>query len=115
MTRRSRTSDLLQPAAQPWHRWKLSTQKLAVLVSAAAVITGFSYVLITNNTAKQGFDIRSLQNKIDSLAENNQKLELKAADLRSLSSVQATSTQLGLVQADNFQYLAPTTGAVAIR
>lgn len=115
MTRRHRSNDLLQPDTHWWHRWKLSTQKFAILLSIAAVITGFGYVFLTNHTAAQGFAIRGLQRDIVRLEADNQKLELKAADLRSLSSVQATSAQLGLVPADNFQYLAPTTGAVAVR
>ncbi|MEK7538136.1 MAG: hypothetical protein AAB619_04165 [Patescibacteria group bacterium] len=115
MTRRLRSNDPLRPDHHWWHRWKLSTQKFAVWLSIGAVLTGFGYVFLTNRTAAQGFAIRGLQRDIARLQADNQKLELKSADLRSLSAVQTTSAQLGLVPADSFQYLPPTAGAVAVR
>lgn len=115
MNRRTRQNDLLQPQGHWWHKLKLSTQKFAVVMSIGAVVTGFGYVFLTNQTAAQGFAIRGLQREIAKIEANNQRLELQAADLRSLSAVQTTSTQLGLVPADTFQYLAPTSGAVAVR
>lgn len=115
MNRRSTSNDLLKPQSHWWHKFKISTQKFAVIISLAAVVTGFGYVFLTNQTAAQGFAIRGLQREIAKVEANNQRLELKAADLRSLSAVQTTSAQLGLVPADTFQYLAPTSGAVAVR
>ena len=115
MNRRSRHNDLLQPESHWWHKLKLSTQKFAVVLTVGAVVTGFGYVFLTNHTAAQGFAIRGLQHDITKIEADNQRLELKAADLRSLSAVQATSTQLGLVPADSFQYLPPISGAVAVR
>lgn len=115
MTRQLHSNDPFRPDHHWWHRLKLSTQKFAVVMSVGAVVAGFGYVFLTNHTAQQGFAIKGLQREIATMAEKNQKLEIQAADLRSLSVVQATSTQLGLVPADNFQYLAPTSGAVAVR
>lgn len=115
MTRRTRQTELLQPTNHWWHKMKISTQKFAVVLTIGAVVTGFGYVFLTNQTAAQGFAIRGLQQQIAKIAADNQRLELKAADLRSLSAVQTTSTQLGLVPADGFQYLPPTSGAVAVR
>lgn len=115
MRRPSRTSDPLRADHHWWHRLKLSTQKFAVLLSVLAVATGFTYVMVTNHTAQEGFAIRGLQQRITELQDENQQLELKAADLRSLSAVQQTSDQLGLVPATSFDYLAPTSGAVAAR
>lgn len=94
---------------------KLSTQKFAVLLSVFAVTAGFGYVFLTNHTAQEGFAIKTLQKQIGKLQADNQRLELRAADLRSLATVETTSAQLGLVPTDTFQYLAPTSGAVAVR
>lgn len=115
MTRRFRSTDLLQPEGHWWHKLKISTQKFAIILTLGAIVSGFGYVFLTNHTASQGFAIKGLQKNIAKLQADNQRLELKAADLRSLASVQATSTQLGLVPADSFEYLAPTSGAVAVR
>lgn len=115
MTRRHRSNDFLQPEFHWWHKLKLSTQKFAVILTLGAVGTGFGYVFLTNHTAAQGFAIKNLQQHIAKLQADNQRLEIKTADLRSLASVEATSVQLGLVPADSFQYLPPTSGAVAVR
>lgn len=115
MNRRTRSNDLLQPQKHWWHNMKISTQKFAVVVTFLAVTSGFSYVFLTNHTAAQGFAIKGLQGDIAELQAKNQQLEVKAADLRSLSAVETTSAQLGLVPAESFQYLAPTSGAVAVR
>lgn len=115
MSRFLRHTDPLQPTPRWWHRWKLSTQKFAILLSAGAIVAGFGYVFLTNHTASQGFAIKNLERDIAQLQAKNQKLELQAADLRSLSVVEATSAQLGLIPADGFRYLPPTTGVVAAR
>ena len=113
----SRSFPSLDPGSAPqywWHRWQLSTQKFAVLLTVTAFVTGFMYVLLTNQTASEGFAIKSLQNKVDALAASNEKLELKAADLRSLSVISAASNALALQPTDKFEYLPPATGAVAL-
>lgn len=112
---RRRQSDPLQHEFHWWHRWKLSTQKFAVVLTMLAVAAGFTYVFITNHTADQGFAIKSLENTIAGLQASNQKLQLQAANLRSLATVDQTSVALGLVPTDKFEYLAPTSGAVAVR
>lgn len=96
-----------------WHRWHLSTQKFAVMLTIGAFVTGFTYVMLTNNTASEGFAIKKLQQQLDVLAVSNEKLELKAADLRSLAVIQAASTSLALEPTDSFEYLPTPPGAVA--
>ena len=115
MARKLNSREILSPERHWWHAMKLSTQKFAILVSIGAVATGFGYVFMTNQTAQEGFAIKGLQQQIAKTQADNQKLELKSADLQALAAVQASSTQLGMVSADTFQYLAPTGGAVAAR
>lgn len=115
MPRHQRSSDPLNPRSHWWHRFKLSTQKFAVLLSIGAGLAGFGYVFMTNHTATEGFAIKSLEKQIAQIQKDNQKLELQAADLRSLSAVDQTGVALGLVPTDTFDYLAPTAGAVAVR
>lgn len=110
-----RSEHLLRPTTHWWHRWRLSTQKFAVILSITAFGLGFGYVLLTNNTAAEGFAIKRLEQSVAQLREQNEKLELKAADLRSLSAVRLSSAVLQLEPAEQFEYLAPTTSAVAVR
>lgn len=116
LARLSNRSATQQPTGTHWwHGWKISTQKMAILASGVAFVTGFAYVLLTNNTAAQGFAIKTLEREITSLQQQNERLELKAADLRALSSVSLSSQTLDLQPTDQVEYLSPTTSAVAVR
>lgn len=113
MTRRSPQNNPLEQSSRWWHHLKLSTQKFAVLLVISASLSGFGYVLLTNQTAAQGFAIDDLETQLADVRTANEKLELQAADLRSLSGVELTSQTLALEPADGFEYL-PASGAVAV-
>ncbi len=112
MTRRQTQNNPLNQAPRWWHRLKVSTQKLAVLVSLSATLSGFGYVLLTNQTAAQGFAIDDLEHELATVRASNEKLELEAADLRALGAVRLTSQTLNLETANGFEYL-PAAGPVA--
>lgn len=113
MTRRSLQNNPLEQSNRWWHRLKLSTQKFAVLLAITASVSGFGYVMLTNQTAAQGFAIDDLEQQLAELRTSNEKLELAAADLRALGGVELTSQTLALEPADGFEYL-PATGPVAV-
>lgn len=114
MVSRQHRKDPLHQQSHWWHRMSISTQKFAVVLTIGAFLSGFSYVMLTNTTAAEGFAIKELQQKIDGLKQQNEKLELKAADLRALSAVDRSSASLQMKPADTFEYLAPTGGSVAL-
>lgn len=108
---------MLDPGRAPrywWHRLRLSTQKFAVILAMGAFLSGFSYVLLTNRTAAEGFAIKKLQQQLDELTISNEKLELTAADFRSLAVIRQAGATLALEPADQFEYLPPPPGAVAL-
>jgi hypothetical protein len=110
----TRRHKVLQPESHWWHRLKISTQKFGIGLSLLAVALGFTYVWMTNSTAATGFAIEKLQGELKTMRDQNERLELTAADLRALSVVQTTSTQLGLEPTDQFDVL-PAGGAVAVQ
>ncbi|MBI3573259.1 MAG: hypothetical protein HY092_03615 [Candidatus Kerfeldbacteria bacterium] len=115
MSRHAALTDRLAPTSYWWHRLHLSTQKFAVLLTLSAFAAGFGYVLLTNNTAALGFQIRDLQKNISHLQASNQKLQLQAADLRSLSLAQQAGQTLQLQPTDRVEYLPVATGTVAVK
>lgn len=115
MRRISRSSNLTNAETHPWHRLRLSTQKFASLLVVVAFSLGFTYVWLTNQTAAQGFAIDELQQEMATLRVENEKLELQAADLRSLSAVQLVTDALALEPAKDFDVLRPAGGPVAIQ
>ncbi len=115
MRRISHTDDPLSHSAHWWHRLKISTQKFAILLTVAAFASGFGYVMMTNNTAAEGFAIKGLQRQLDQLQMDNQKLDLRAADLRALSAVDRSTVSLGLQPVDHVEYVTSTSGPVALK
>lgn len=115
MRRPARTEDPLRNQGHWWHRFKLSTQKFAIVLTVGAFAAGFGYVMMTNSTAAEGFAIKDLQKQLDQLEVQNQKLDLQAADLRALSAVDRSTAHLDLQPADHVDYLTSTDGSVAIK
>ncbi len=115
MRRLRQSDDMLQPTEHWWHRFKLSTQKFAVLLTVGAFLAGFGYVMLTNRTASEGFAIKDLQRQLDRIEADNQKLDVQAADLRALSVVQRSTETMGLQPTDTVTYLTPTGGPVALK
>lgn len=115
MTYRPRTATPLNAPTRPWHRWKVSTQKLAVALSVMAAISGFGYVMLTNSTAAQGFAIKKLERQITAIKAANEKLALQTTAVQTLATVKAQSAQFKLQPTESFTTLAPATGPVAVR
>ncbi len=115
MNRRSSQKNPLEPTHHWWHRYKISTQKFAVLLTLTAFVSGGGYVLLTNGATTQGFAIKQAQDQLTKLQAQNEKLQLQAADLQALSVADQASARLQLTSADRFEYLPPTTGTVARR
>lgn len=115
MTNRSSRNNTTQKTGHWWNALQASSRKLAVLLVFTAFVSGFGYVLLTNATASEGLAIRKLQTQIDQIQGQNEKLQLQAADMQSLSIADAASVELGLQPVDQFQVLAADGGSVARR
>lgn len=108
------TNRLDQPRHHWWHRLKLSTQKFAAILTITAVVSGFAYVFMTNSTANNGFAIKNMQRQVDELMAANEKMELRAADLRSLAAIERNSVAFNLETTEKYEYLPTSGGAVAL-
>lgn len=107
------TRNPLVTASHWWHRLHLSSQKFAVVLTISAFVTGLAYVMMTNSTAANGFAMEKLQRQLSTLQADNEKLQLQAADLRSLSTADRAGQALKLKPTTTFEVLPTSTGAVA--
>lgn len=73
------------------------------------------YIIQVNASVTTGYTLRELELKLDTLAEDNQKLEIALRKSQSLESVERSVRILGLVPAENPQYVegAPPSYALA--
>jgi len=84
-----------------------------LLFSIIVVLIGV-YLIQVNRTATSGFEMNSLNKKIQNLKESSQKLELQMADLQSMKNIQEATERLQLVASSKLEYIQPTEGIVAL-
>lgn len=84
-------------------------------VSTLIVLTilGFMYLQQVLRTASQGTDIHALETKLIELKQQQRKLELEGAQLRSLQTVEERIQHLNLVPTEHISYLSKTPEHVA--
>lgn len=68
-------------------------------------VAGGGFLYSVNQTAVQGYQLRVLEKKIDSLKQENAELKIAEADLRSLYRIEASSEALSMQKFDNIIYL----------
>ncbi|MEK7067667.1 MAG: hypothetical protein AAB956_01585 [Patescibacteria group bacterium] len=80
-----------------------------------AITLVIGYLVISNQVVSKGFTINSLKNNIAELSKTNKNLELTAMNLESYAAINERVTKLGLVTANDVEYLEITRGEVAMR
>lgn len=87
---------------------------LSYAIIAGTIVLGVLYIWQVNMAATRGFAMRDLEQDIDALALENDRLQMDAAHLRSIESVTTRMKMLGLVEVSTIEYVTPGTGSVAI-
>ncbi|HLD31660.1 MAG TPA: FtsL-like putative cell division protein [Patescibacteria group bacterium] len=85
-----------------------------VILSFVAVL-GIMYVVQTSSLSTKGFEISALEDQLQSLEYENQRLEFQIANQRSMSSIQSRLASLNLVNVDQVDYLRLPGSSVARR
>ncbi|OIO45613.1 MAG: hypothetical protein AUJ28_03895 [Parcubacteria group bacterium CG1_02_37_51] len=65
--------------------------------------------MLVNSSATLGIEIASLQDQLLSAKEQNKKIELQIASLRSISRVEELASQLDMIAVDQYAYLTADT------
>lgn len=87
-------------------RQESRTKKTLVIFFAllnAALL--FSYVLSVNNYASTGYEIKSLQNKISQLSQENKKLNLNISEKASVANLEGELNKSGFLVVKNAKFL----------
>ncbi len=70
----------------------------------------FSYIFGVNFRASAGYEIKSLQNKINNLSQENKKLNLNIAEKSSVNNLETVLSQQGFSPVKSAIYLENETG-----
>lgn len=91
-----------------------SVHLLVLGVLTALFVSGGCYLYSVNQSAVQGYHMRTLEKEIDVLKQQNAELRIAEADLRSLSRIEASQEELRMQKLENVKYLEER-GPVALR
>lgn len=72
-----------------------------MVVLVVLFVAGGGYLFSVNQTAVQGYHLRTLEKEIDALKEKNAELRISEADLRSLYKIEAAKDELKMEKVDN--------------
>lgn len=87
---------------------------LRIMLVAVAVVLGALYIWQVNARATNGFAMRDLEGNIATLQIENERLYTEVSKLQSIDSVSTRVQMLGLVRAENVNFV-DSGSAVAIR
>lgn len=91
-----------------------SVHLVALSILMALFVSGGCYLYSVNASAVQGYRIRTLENQIEALKQQNAELKIAEADLRSLDRIATASTALDMQPLGAVTYL-EAKGPVALK
>lgn len=66
---------------------------------------GVFYIFEVNNVATQGYQIQSLEKKVQDLKDTNEKLKIREAELRSMYNIEEKTKELNMSAPANVSYM----------
>lgn len=91
-----------------------SVHLFVLAVLTVLFVSGGCYLYSVNQSAVQGYHMRTLEKEIDTLKQKNAELRITEADLRSLSRIEASQEELRMQKLEDVTYLEEY-GPVALR
>lgn len=91
--------------ARPWN-------VTALLILTALVI---GYLALTNSNATAGYELRALEQRLDTLREDTRRMELRSLSMQSIDALTAQVADQGFVPVANVRYLTNTDRTVVKR
>jgi len=105
----------LRQKRQAIRKWLFSTTFRALML-VLVLGGGFMYVVKTSSLSTKGYEINDLEQQLELLEQENQRLELQIASYRSMNSIQNRLVSLNMVEAGgNVEYISLAGSAVAMR
>ena len=91
-----------------------SVHMLVLGALTALFISSGLYLFSVNQSAVQGYHMKSLEKEINALKQENAELRITEADLRSLQRIEGSGQELNMQKLENIKYLEER-GPVALK
>jgi cell division protein FtsL len=109
----NKKQNLINPLKQK--KIDLGQNGLKVLLLVLIIFVGLSYLYYINQTATGGFNIKGMENQIEEIKKNNKNLQVRAAEMQSLSNIEKASEKMQMVATTTIEYLPAVGSVVAVR
>ena len=95
-------------------KWFFSTSCRVTMIGMI-ILFGVLFVVKVSSVSTKGFEISDLEKSVQELERDNQKLNVKIAEHRSMSSIQERLLNMNMVVASDVDYVTPIGNAVVKR
>jgi hypothetical protein len=85
-----------------------------ILVATASLVLGVGYIVQVNMASAKGYDLQTVQRKVDTLKTETTVLQDKVASLSSIQALNDRASQLGFVPVTQIQYVSPVAKSYAL-
>jgi hypothetical protein len=89
-------------------RWNVAILALLAVLTVA-------YLALTNENATAGYELRVLEQRVDTLRQETRRLELQGINAQAVDALSVRATTLGYVPVAHVEYLAPSVGVAVAR
>ncbi|MFH1598011.1 MAG: hypothetical protein ABIB97_02985 [Patescibacteria group bacterium] len=96
-------------------KFSVNANMLRLMIVSTVLALGIFYLVETNQVSTRGFELRNLQDKVDELNVQNEKLEVEAAEMKSMQRIEELSQELNLISGGPVLYLNTASAEVAAK
>lgn len=100
-----RKSGKTKQKAQSSEGGEISLKAAIFVLVGALVVAGILYLYQVNNIAIQGYEVRDIENKVQDLQQENQKLKIQEVESKSMYNIEKATENLNLVNSGNVSYV----------
>lgn len=89
--------------------------KVKIFAIFLCLLVCVAYLGIINTTAVKGYEVRSVEERINELKKENKQLQIEEAELNSFYNIKDNIGNLNMVEAEEVVYIDDNDDAVAVK
>jgi cell division protein FtsB len=84
---------------------KMGGVTLNFVIVTLICMVGFLYIYEVNNLATKGYDIKKFESELEQLKKDNENLNIRATELKSMNNIEEKTKDLNMVAPKDISYL----------
>jgi hypothetical protein len=84
---------------------KMPSLALTSMLVFLILLAGTFYLYQVNDLATKGYEIRDIENQIQTLEKDSKKMKIKEVELRSMYNIEKSTQELNLISPQNVTYV----------